>query len=108
MMVAKSRTKAHDLAVLERSAGAVSALLRALANERRLMLLCMLIERGECTAGELAEGAGLSPSATSQHLAKMREENLVDSRREAQSIYYRVADSRTKRLIALLKDLYCT
>ena len=99
------RTQAPDLAALERSAGEVAALLRALGNERRLMLLCMLIEQGECSAGELAEGAGLSPSATSQHLAKMREEGLVESRREAQSAFYRVADPRTKRLIKLLKDL---
>ncbi len=107
MQPAKTRTKIHDLSTLERSAGEVAALLRALANERRLMLLCRLIERGECTAGELGQGAGLSPSATSQHLAKMREEGLVDSRREAQCIYYRIADPRTKRLIKLLKDLYC-
>jgi ArsR family transcriptional regulator len=102
------RTKTIDLAALERSAGDVAALLRALGNERRLMLLCTLIEEGECTAGELAEGVGLSPSATSQHLAKMRDEGLVESRREAQSVCYRIADPRTKRLIGLLKELYCT
>jgi DNA-binding transcriptional ArsR family regulator len=107
MTTAKSRTSPNDFAALERSAGEVAALLRALGNERRLMLMCMLIEQGECTAGELGDGVGLSPSATSQHLAKMREEGLVDSRREAQSVYYRIADPRTKRLIGLLKDLYC-
>jgi DNA-binding transcriptional ArsR family regulator len=103
----KSTTRKQDLSALERSAGEVAALLRALGNERRLMLLCMLIEQGECTAGELGEGVGLSPSATSQHLAKMRDEGLVDSRREAQSIHYRIADPRTRRVIALLRDLYC-
>lgn len=108
MISAKIRTKAPELVALERSAGEVAGLLRALGNERRLVLLCMLIEQGECAAGELAEGAGLSPSATSQHLAKMREEGLVDSRREAQSVYYRIADPRTKRLVKLLKDLYCS
>jgi DNA-binding transcriptional ArsR family regulator len=103
----KSTARKPDLSALEQSAGDVAALLRALGNERRLMLLCMLIERGECTAGDLGEGVGLSPSATSQHLAKMRDEGLVESRREAQSVYYRIADPRTTRVIALLKDLYC-
>lgn len=100
--------KRPDFSALERSASEVSALLRALGNERRLMLMCTLIEEGECTAGELGERIGLSPSATSQHLAKMRDEGLVDSRREAQSVYYRIADPRTKRLISLLKELYCS
>lgn len=100
-------SRSPKLSALEGSAGEVAALLRAIANERRLMLLCIMIERGERTAGELAEGVGLSPSATSQHLSKMRDEGLVASRREAQSIYYRIADSRTTRLVALLKQLYC-
>ena len=99
--------KRHDFSALEASAGEVAAMLRALANERRLMLLCMLIERNECTAGELSEAVSLSPSATSQHLAKMRDEGLIDFRREAQNLYYRIADPRTRRLITLLKDLYC-
>lgn len=99
--------KSADLSALEARAGEVSALLRAIANERRLMLLCLLIESGECTAGQLSDGVGLSPSATSQHLAKMREEGLVESRREAQAVHYRIADPRTRRLIALLKELYC-
>ncbi len=104
----RNRTPATDLAALETSAHEVAALLRALGNERRLMLLCMLIEQGECSAGELAERVGLSPSAASQHLSKMRDEGLVESRREAQSAYYRLADPRTKRLIKLLKELYCS
>lgn len=98
----------RSLASLERSAAEVAALLRAIGNERRLLLLCMLIEHREVTAGALAEYVELSASATSQHLAKMREEGLVDSRREAQSVYYRIADPRVARLIALLKELYCS
>lgn len=97
-----------DLSALEASAGEVATLLRALANERRLMLLCLLIEEGEVTAGELAGAVGLSASAASQHLAKMRDEGLVASRREAQSVLYRIADPRTTQLISLLKDLYCS
>lgn len=104
----KSAIRKPDLSALQHSASEVAALLRALGNERRLMLLCMLIERGECTAGELGDGVGLSPSATSQHLGKMRDEGLVASRREAQSVYYRIADPRTTRVISLLRDLYCS
>ena len=95
------------LSVLQRNAGAASSMLRALANERRLMILCLLIESGELTAGQIAQEVGLSQSALSQHLAKMREEGLVTFRREAQSIHYRIADPDVKRLIALLKNIYC-
>lgn len=92
---------------MKASAGEAAALLRALGNDRRLLVLCTLIAQGERSAGELAEAAELSPSALSQHLARMREEGLVDSRREAQTVYYRIADPRVERLVALLKDLYC-
>ena len=71
-----------DTAVLERKAAEVAGILRALANERRLMILCKLVEWGEATVGTLADAVGLSPSALSQHLAKMRDENLVAFRRE--------------------------
>lgn len=97
-----------DLSALQASAGQAAALLRAVGNERRLMLLCLLIEHGELTAGELAEGIGLSASACSQHLAKMRDEGLINFRRVAQNLHYRIADPKAKRLIKVLKDLYCT
>jgi DNA-binding transcriptional ArsR family regulator len=82
-------------------------MLRALANERRLMILCLLIAEEELSAGELAEGVDLSQSATSQHLAKMREEGLITFRRESQTIHYRIANLDVKRLIATLKVIYC-
>jgi ArsR family transcriptional regulator, virulence genes transcriptional regulator len=107
MKKSNAASKPTDLSSLEAGASDVASLLRAMANERRLMLLCLLIEHGERSAGALAEGVGLSPSATSQHLAKMREEGLVACRREAQTIHYRIADPRTTRLVALLKELYC-
>lgn len=99
--------RSSDLAALQRNAGAAASMLRALANERRLMILCLLVASEELTVGDLAEELGLSQSATSQHLAKMREEGLVAFRREAQSIHYRIADQRVKRLIATLKSIYC-
>lgn len=95
------------LAVLEAHAAGVSALLRALANERRLMILCKLVEWGEANVGTLAAAIGLDPSPTSQHLARMRDEGLVARRRESQTLWYRIADPRVERLLATLYELYC-
>jgi DNA-binding transcriptional ArsR family regulator len=96
-----------DLSSLQANAGQAAAMLRALGNERRLMILCLLIEGSEMSAGDLAQEVGISQSALSQHLAKMRAEGLVTFRREAQSIHYRIADPNVKRLITLLKNIYC-
>lgn len=92
---------------LEDSAAEVAAILRALANERRLMILCKLVEWGEGSVNALAEAVGLSQSALSQHLAKMRAEGLVDFRRESQTLWYRIADTRIERLFATLHQLFC-
>jgi DNA-binding transcriptional ArsR family regulator len=101
------RARTSDLSALRRNAGAAASMLRAVANERRLMILCLLIVDEELSAGELAQEVGLSQSATSQHLAKMREEGLITFRRESQTVHYRIADSGVKRLIATLKTIYC-
>ena len=96
-----------DLATFEANATKVADTLRALANERRLMVLCKLVEWGEANVGSLAEAVGLSQSALSQHLAKMRDEGLVDFRREGQTLWYRVAEPRVELLLAYLQKLYC-
>lgn len=96
-----------DLAAFERTATEVAALLRAVANERRLMILCRLVEGGEASVGRLAEAVGLSQSALSQHLAKMRAEGIVAFRRDGQTLWYRIADPRVERLFATLHDLFC-
>jgi DNA-binding transcriptional ArsR family regulator len=101
------RARTSDLSALRRNAGAAASMLRAVANERRLMILCLLIVDQELSAGELAQEVGLSQSATSQHLAKMREEGLITFRRESQTVHYRIADSDVKRLIVTLKTIYC-
>jgi len=67
---------------LQEAAGKAAAMLRAVGNERRLMVLCLLIEQGEMPVGRLAERVGLSPSALSRHLARMRDEGLVAFRRK--------------------------
>lgn len=96
-----------DLATFEANATEVAAILRALANERRLMILCKLVEWGEANVGTLAESVGLSSSALSQHLAKMREEGIVTFRRDSQMLWYRIADQRTELLLGHLQALYC-
>ena len=95
-----------DLRVMRKNASEAAALLRAISHEARLLVLCELAN-GERSAGELVERSGLSQSALSQHLAKLREEGLVATRREAQVIHYRIADQRAQRLLRVLHDIYC-
>lgn len=87
-------------------AGEAAALLKALANETRLMVLCTLVG-GEHSVSELQDACNLSQSALSQHLARLRDEGLVATRREAQSIYYRLDDPMAASLLATLAALYC-
>lgn len=95
-----------DLARFEASATEAAALLKALANEKRLMILCQLDGR-ELQVGALRPLVGLSQSALSQHLALLREEGLVATRREGQAVFYRIADPAVVRVIATLADIYC-
>jgi len=90
-----------------RQAGEASRLLKALSNESRLLVLCFLTEAGELSAGELTERVGLSQSALSQHLAKLREEGLVTTRKESQSVFYRICDPKAEQVLALLHQIYC-
>ena len=90
----------------ERAAEA-ARLLRLLAHEKRLLVLCHLSAAGELNVGELVAAVGLSQSALSQHLALLREDGLVATRREAQTIYYRLADPKAARLLEVLRDLFC-
>ena len=96
-----------DTASFEAKAGEVADTLKAIGNARRLMVLCKLVERCEVTVGDLAHEVGLSPSAGSQHLAKMRDEGLVAFRRDGQTLWYRIADARVEALLATLYQLYC-
>lgn len=96
-----------DLATFEAKAGRVADTLKAIGNARRLMLLCKLVEHGEVTVGDLARDVGLSQSACSQHLARMRDEGLVTYRRESQALWYAIADPHVETLLATLYQLYC-
>ena len=93
------------LGLLEERAAEAAALLRQLANERRLLLLCMLIAEGEAPVGRLAERVSLSQPAVSQHLARLRQDGLVATRREGTTIHYRIADPRVARLIETLIEI---
>lgn len=95
-----------DISRFEASAAEAAKLLRALANERRLMILCQLAD-GERSVGELLPLVGLSQSALSQHLAVLREEGVVATRRDAQVVYYRIADPAAVRVVATLAEIFC-
>ncbi len=83
-----------------------AGLMKALGNESRLMILCMLAD-GERSVGDLNETIPLSQSALSQQLARLRQQGLVSTRRESQSIYYSLAEGPADQIIRLLHDLYC-
>lgn len=87
-------------------AGEAAQLLKALGNEQRLLILCHLLEK-PLSVGELNDRLDLSQSALSQHLALLREAGLVNTRREAQSIYYSLPAGPVTRIMALLQDIYC-
>ena len=95
-----------DVSQFEASAAQAAKLLRALANERRLMILCQLAD-GERSVGQIQSLVGLSQSALSQHLAVLREEGVVTSRREATSLWYRIADPAVLKVVGTLAEIFC-
>jgi DNA-binding transcriptional ArsR family regulator len=95
-----------DLESMRASAMRASALLKAMGNPHRLMVLCQLA-KGERSVGELERLIGLSQSALSQHLARLRRDNLVQTRRSAQTIYYSLAGGEASAVITTLYQLYC-
>jgi DNA-binding transcriptional ArsR family regulator len=95
-----------ELAQMHEKVGDVSALLAEMANPRRLLVLCTLVE-GERSAGELAALVGLSPGALSQHLQRLRALALVATRRDGQTINYRLADGKVREILETLHRLYC-
>lgn len=99
--------EADDAARLAANAAQAARLLRALANERRLLLLCDLVVAGEKSVNDLAETVGLSQSALSQHLALLREEGLVATRRAGTTIYYRMADPKAEAVLQALHRVFC-
>jgi ArsR family transcriptional regulator, virulence genes transcriptional regulator len=95
-----------DFEAMKRNASDAVSLLKGLANESRLMIVCVLSE-GELSVGQLNQRIQLSQSALSQHLAVLREQGMVQTRRESQTIYYRLADTAAITVIELLHAAYC-
>jgi ArsR family transcriptional regulator, virulence genes transcriptional regulator len=95
-----------EMREMQKVAGEVSEVLAAMANPNRLMILCHLSE-AETTVGDLAGRLGMSQTALSQQLARLRALRLVATRRDAQQIYYRLASAEVERLLATLYELYC-
>lgn len=96
-----------DIAGADKRATQAVSLLKAIANESRLIILCVLNNQGEKSVGELEQIVGLSQSALSQHLARLRKDDIVKTRREAQTIYYSLADGQIKQVLDCLNTLFC-
>lgn len=95
-----------DFAALQKNAVRATALLKSMSNEWRLLIMCRLAE-GELSVGELGRLIGMSQSALSQHLAILRRERLVKTRRVAQSVFYSLDSYEAQRIMETLYDLYC-
>lgn len=91
---------------MQRHAGKAAAMLKQLANPKRLLILCQLIE-AEKSVGDIAKYVGLSQSALSQHLAKMRKSKLVEAEKRGQMVYYRLSSMEVHALLTTLHLIYC-
>jgi DNA-binding transcriptional ArsR family regulator len=95
-----------ELERLQENARRASALLKAMSNQHRLLILCQLL-KSELSVGELERRIGLSQSALSQHLARLRRDSLVKTRRAAQTIYYSLSGPEAGAVLETLYGLYC-
>ena len=95
-----------DLDLMRENAGQAAGLMKLLGHPHRMMILCEL-KQGECSVTELSEKIGISQSPLSQHLARMRHEGVVSSRRDAQTVYYSLLGDEVAAVVSLLYDLYC-
>ncbi|MGL5048029.1 MAG: ArsR/SmtB family transcription factor [Shewanella sp.] len=95
-----------NIELMQERADHAVVLLKALANERRLFILCYLLNEGEMCVGEMNKKLGLSQSALSQHLAWLRKDNLVTTRKEAQTVFYSLKSTEVREMIHLLNNIY--
>ena len=102
----KQALTSQSMEQMREHAPQAASLMNALGNESRLMILCTLAQ-GERSVGELNDVVPLSQSALSQQLARLRQQRLVDTRRESQTIHYRLADGPARQIIEVLHDIYC-
>lgn len=99
--------EADALDGLQQKAGEAARFLKLIANEHRMLILCHLAAHGEITVNALADQVGLSQSALSQHLARLRDDDLVAFRRESQTLHYRISDARAVQILETLKGIFC-
>ena len=95
-----------DLKQMAQSADRASSLMKTLGHKDRLMILCHLAE-GEKSVGQIAQILEISQSPLSQHLSRMRKEGLVDTRREAQTIFYSLKSGEASKIVEVLYELFC-
>ena len=103
----KASAKSQSMSTFAEKASEVASLLKELASEKRLLVLCALMDQDEMSVNELAERVGLGQSALSQHLARLREQKVVTFRRDGATLLYSVADGNIGRILKTLKSIYC-
>lgn len=102
-----ARENTGQMAQLAAKSQELVPVLKLLANRNRLLVLCRLAASGEMPVTALAQSVGISPSALSQHLSRLRHEGLVTFRREGQTLYYTLSSGQAARLLEALKNIYC-
>lgn len=106
IITVSAKLASMNIQKMEYNASKAAALMGMMSNPNRLMILCRLLEGEKCVM-DLAEAVGLSQSALSQHLAKLRASNLVDTRRDAQTIYYSLSSKEAEAVMNVMYGLYC-
>jgi len=106
MTASQGTGSSADIEAMQQHAKDAANLLKKMANEHRLLVLCSLVN-GELSVSQLNETMPLSQSALSQHLASLREAGLVTTRRESQTIYYRLSGNEALKIIQVLHSIYC-
>lgn len=96
-----------DLELMRENAAQAAGLMKLLSHPHRMMILCEL-KQGECSVSELSEKIGIPQSPLSQHLARMRHEGVVTTRRQAQTVYYSLLGEEVGAVVSLLYELYCS
>lgn len=99
--------KDTQLFQIQKGASLATTLLKSMSNSNRLLILCVLIDKPGTSSGDLGQLTGLTPSATSQHLTKMKEDGLIESERVAQKVNYFIKNDAVVKIISTLKDIYC-
>ena len=106
IQVKQVKISAKSVEELKASSNDVACMLKNLANPHRLLILCLLSE-GELSVGQLADHIDLKQSPLSQHLARLRSEGLVKTRKESQTVFYSIADPNVEKIIGTLHSIYC-